>query len=245
MTPVSDPGLDPRHNGIACSDCGLDRLCLPVGIGAGDLGRLDDIVRRRRPLRRGDRLFHAGEPFRTVYAVRSGSLKTFTICGNGREVVTGFHLPGELVGLDAISTGVHPTTACVLETSSLCEVGYEDLERLSLTIDGLQRRLMHLMSREIVHDREMIVLLGGMSAKRRVAALLRNLATRFGRRGLSARAFRLSMSRADIGSHLGLALETVSRVFTCLQADGLLSVDRRQVRIVDPPGLDRLVDSGA
>ncbi len=244
MTNLTHSELDPRHHGVACSDCALDRLCLPVGIGAEDLGRLDDIVRRRRPLRRGDVVFRAGEPFRTVYAVRSGSLKTFTTSGDGREHVTGFHLPGELVGLDAISGGVYPTSARALETSSLCEVGYEDLERLSGVIEGLQRRLMRLMSREIVQDREMMVLLGGLPAERRVAALLRNLSARFGERGFSAQAFRLSMTRAEIGSYLGLALETVSRVFTRLQGEGLIAVERRQVRIVDPDRLDRLVENG-
>ncbi len=244
MSNLTNSELDPRHNGVACSDCALDRLCLPVGIGAEDLGRLDDIVRRRRPLRRGDVVFRAGEPFRTVYAVRSGSLKTFTTSGDGREQVTGFHLPGELVGLDAISGGVYPTSARALETSSLCEVGYEDLERLSGVIEGLQRRLMRLMSREIAQDREMRVLLGGLPAERRVAALLRNLSARFGERGFSALAFRLSMTRAEIGSYLGLALETVSRVFTRLQAEELIAIERRQVRIVDPARLDRLVESG-
>jgi CRP/FNR family transcriptional regulator, anaerobic regulatory protein len=246
MIPLKpDNSSGPSPEGVACSDCSLDQLCLPVGVGIEDLDRLDGIVRRKRPLRRGDCLFRAGDPFRAVYAVRSGSLITCVGSEDGREHVTGFHLPGELVGLDAISTGSYPTTARALETSSICEVAYEDLAVLSRKIDGLQRQMMRLMSREIVQDREMMVLLGGLSAERRVAALLRNLARRFGQRGFSAQAFRLSMSRAEIGSYLGLALETVSRVFTRLQADGLLAVDRRQVRIVDPGRLDRLVDSGA
>ncbi len=235
-------GTAHRRDSVACSDCGLDRLCLPVGLGAEDLPRLDDIVRQRRPLRRGDCLYRAGEPFRTVYAVRSGSLKTFTDSGDGREQVTGFYLPGELVALDAIGAGVYPTTARALETSSVCEVDWEDLATLSLKISGLQRQLMRTMSREIAQDQQMMTLLGGRPAEQRLAALLCNLAARFGQRGFSSQAFRLSMSRGEIGSYLGLAVETVSRVFTRLQAEGLLSVERRLVRILDPDRLSRRIE---
>lgn len=238
------PDVVPERGGVACSDCGLDRLCLPVGIGAEDLPRLDDIVRRRRPLRRGDCLYRADEPFHTVYAVRSGSLKTFTVSGDGREQVTGFYLPGELVALDAIGAGVYPTSARALETSSICEVDWEDLATLSLKIGGLQRQLMRTMSREIAQDQQMMALLGGRPAEQRLAALLCNLAERFGRRGFSSQTFRLSMSRGEIGSYLGLAVETVSRVFTRLQTEGLLSVERRLVRIRDPEHLSRRATEG-
>lgn len=237
-TPATAP--DPCSNGVACSDCSLDQLCLPLGVDVADLDRLDDIVRRRRPLRRGECLFRAGDPFRAVYAVRSGSLKTYTCSQDGRDHVTGFHLPGELVGLDAIGSGVYSTTARVLETSSICEVAYEDLAALAQKIGGLQRQLLRIMSREIVQDQQMMVLLGGMAAEQRLAALLCNFAGRFAERGFSSRQFRLSMSRNDIGSYLGLAVETVSRQFTRLQAEGLLSVERRHIRIHDLERLHRV-----
>lgn len=228
------------HGNVACQDCSLHQLCLPVGLDGADLALLDRIIRRRRPLRRGEYLFRAGDPLRAVYAVRSGSVKTYTCSSDGDEHVTGFHLPGELIGLDAIGSGVHPRSARALETSSVCEVAYEGLEELSMKIRGLQRQLLRLMSREIHHDETMMILLAGMAAEGRLAALLSNIAARVGERGFSPRAFRLSMSRNDIGSYLGLAVETVSRLFTRLQAEGLLSVQRKQVMIHDPDRLRRM-----
>lgn len=225
---------------VACQDCSLHQLCLPVGLDSEDLERLDRIIRRRRPLRRGEYLFRAGDPLRAVYAVRSGSIKTYTCSSEGDEHVTGFHLPGELIGLGAIATGVYPRSARALEISSVCEVAYEGLEDLSMKIRGLQRQLLRLMSREIHHDETMMVLLGGMAAEGRLAALLSNIAARVGERGFSPHAFRLSMSRNDIGSYLGLAVETVSRLFTRLQAEGLLNVQRKHVMIRDPDRLRRL-----
>ena len=221
----------------ACKDCTLQQLCLPMGIGSADLELLDRIIKRRRPLRRGEYLFQPGEPFRALYAVRSGSLKTFTCSHDGQEQVTGFHLPGELVGLDAINPGEHPCTARALETTSVCEIPYERLSELSVKIPGLQRQLLRLMSREILQDEKMMMMLGQKPAEERLAALLLSISSRFQQRGYSAREFHLSMSRNDIGSYLGLAVETVSRLFTRLQNEGLLSVERKHVKIHD---LDRL-----
>jgi CRP/FNR family transcriptional regulator len=231
---------EPCRNGVACRDCSLYRICLPVEIGGADLERLDRIIRRRRPLRRGEYLFRAGEPLRAVYAVRSGSVKTVACSRAGDDHVTGFHLPGELMGLDAIDSGVHPCSARALETSSVCEVEYEGLEDLSRTIRGLQRQLLRLMSREIRHDEKMMALLAGTAAEERLAALLFDMSGRFHERGFSPRTFRLSMSRHEIGNYLGLAVETVSRLFTRLQAEGLLSVQQKHVKIHDLDRLHRL-----
>lgn len=228
------------RNGVACQDCSLYQLCLPVEVEGADLEQLDRIIRRRRPLRRGEYLFRAGDPLRAVYAVRSGSVKTFTCSSAGDDHVTGFHLPGELIGLDSIGAGVHPCSARALETSSVCEVAYEGLEDLAMKIRGLQRQLLRLMSREIHHDEKMMALLGRTAAEERLAALLYDMAGRFRERGFSSRVFRLSMSRHEIGSYLGLAVETVSRLFTRLQADGLLSVQHRYVKIHDMDRLHRL-----
>lgn len=225
---------------LACQECSLHRLCLPLGVERADLERLERIVSRRRPpLRRGDYLFHAGDSFRTVYVIRTGSVKTFTCSRDGEEHVTGFYLPGELIGLDAIAASGHPCAARALETTTVCEIRYEDLEALSGKIPGLQRQLLRLMSCEIVRDQNMMVVLGRMPAEERLATLLLNIAGRFEQRGFSGRQFRLSMSRHDIGSYLGLALETVSRLFSRLQADGLIGVQRKQVQILDREGLLR------
>lgn len=231
------------HQGVACRDCSLYQLCLPVGIEGADLDLLDRIIRRRRQLRRGEYLFRAGDPMRAVYAIRSGSVKTFTSSSDGQDHVTGFSLPGELIGLDAIDSGVYPCSARALETSSVCEVAYEGLEELSMKIRGLQRQLLRLMSREIHHDEKMMVLLGQMAAEERLVALLFDFSSRFRQRGFSSRMFHLSMSRNDIGNYLGLAVETVSRLFTRLQAEGLLSVQNKFVKIHDMERLHRMSGS--
>lgn len=227
---------------VACSECSLHHLCLPVGIDRTDLEHLDSIVRRRAPRRRGEHLFQHGDPFRTVYVIRSGSVKTFTCSRDGVEHVTGFYLPGEILGLEAIAQGHHGCAARALETTSVCEIAYDDLEGLAVKIRGLQRQLLRLMSCEIVLDQHMMVLLGSMPADQRLASLLVSLSERLGRRGFSRSEFRLSLSRNDIASYLGLAVETVSRLFSRLQAEGLLAVERRHVRILDPARLYRLAD---
>lgn len=229
---------------VSCGVCALHRLCLPLGIDKEDIDRLANIVSRRRPpLRRGEYLFHAGDPFRAVYVIRAGSVKMVNGSREGDERITGFYLPGELIGLDAISAGSHPCAARALETTAVCEIGYAELEALSRTIPGLQRQLLRLMSCEIRHERDMMVLLGSMPADERLAALLLNLSDRFEQRGFSPHEFRLSMSRHDIASYLGLAVETVSRLFSRLQAEGLIRVQRRQVRIDDTRALWRFVES--
>lgn len=217
----------------ACQECSLNEICLPVGIGADDLSRLDSIIDRKRPLARGDHLFQIGDQFQALYAVRSGSLKTYTTSADGQEQVMGFHLPGELVGLDAIADNRHPLAARALETTSICEIPFNDLESLSGQLPTLQHQLLRVMSQEIRGDEQNMVMLGQKSAEERLAAFLIGLSDRLQRRGFSARQFNLSMSRGDIGNYLGLALETVSRLFTRFQNEGLLRVDRKQIELLN------------
>ena len=218
---------------VACKDCSLFELCLPVGIDPDDLDRLDKIIKRRRPLARGQHLFHAGDKMRAIYAVRSGSVKTYTPTEDGHEQVTGFHLPGELVGLDSINTGNHPCAAVALETSSFCEIPFDRLQELSDGVPSLQRQLLRILSREIQQDHELLTLIGKRSAEERLAAFLISLSTRVEQRGFSPHEFQLSMSRNDIGNYLGLAVETVSRLFSRFQEQNLLQVQRKQVRLRD------------
>jgi len=218
---------------VACQECSLKEICLPVGIGQEDLDRLDAIIDRKRPLARGEHLFRVGDSFQSIYAVRSGSLKTYTTSQDGQEQVMGFQLPGELVGLDAIAEDSHPLAAKALETTSVCEIPFTDLESLSGQIGGLQRQLLRVMSQEIRDDEHNMVILGQKSAEQRLAAFLISLSNRFRRRGFSATQFNLSMSRSDIGNYLGLALETVSRLFTRFQNEGLLQVDRKHIELLD------------
>jgi len=221
----------------ACKQCSLMRLCLPMHIGSSDLLILDGIIQRRRPVRRGEHLFHAGDRFDAVYAVRSGALKTYTATEDGQEQVTGFHLPGELVAMDAIGPGTHPTSAKALETTSVCEIPFSRLEELANRIPDLQHHLFRLLSNEIHSDHEMLLTLGKMHAEGRLAGFLLSLSSRFRQRGYSATEFLLPMSRNDIGNYLGLAVETVSRLFTRFQEEGVLSADRKHIRLHD---MDRL-----
>lgn len=226
---------------VACKGCTLSTLCLPTGLEPDDVDRLDDIIRRTRPLHRGDYLFRSGERFRSLYVVKTGSVKTYAPSEEGGEQVLGFHLPGDIIGLDAIDSEVHACSARVLETSAICELPFAQLEELSAVIPSLQHQLYRLLSKEIGHDTEMLLLLGKKNAEERLAAFLVNMSKRLHRRGLSATDFYLSMSRHEIGNYLGLAVETVSRLFTRFQEEGLLKVDRKHVQLLDLAGLEALL----
>lgn len=225
---------------LACSSCNLHQLCLPLGVESDDIERLDAIIKRRRPLRRNSYVFHLGDEFRALYAIRSGSVKTYTITEDGSEQITGFHLPGEIIGLDAINSVHHPCGAKALETTSICEIPFNRLEELSVLVPGLGRQLLRIMSREIQADGELLTLLGKKSAEERLAALLLSLSMRFQSRGFSAREFHLSMSRNDIGNYLGLAVETVSRLFTRFQQQGSIEVQNKYIRLLDRRHLQEL-----
>lgn len=220
------------------------QLCLPRGIGEEDLARLDALIQRRRPLERDQHLFRVGDPFHAIYVVRSGSLKTYMSTPDGGEQVTGFHLPGEIVGLDAISGGRHTCSARALDTASFCELPYEQLEDLADEVRSLSRRLLQVLGREIQQDHEMLVVLGKPTAEERLAALLVSFSSRLKQRGFSDSEFRLSMSRHDIGSYLGMAVETVSRVLSRFQRQGLLQVDRRSMTLLNLAGLKTLAGMG-
>ena len=206
-----------------------------------EVEHLEAIVERSRPFHRGDVLFRNGEPLRGLYVVKTGSVKTYVL--DGEEQVLGFHLPGELIGLGAIEQHCHSYSAKVLETSAICEIPYLPLAQLASTLPALQQQLYHLLSRELNQSSQMLLLLGHKPAAERLATFLTDLSHRFGRRGLSATEFTLSMSRHDISNYLGLAVETISRLFSRFQADGLLQVDRKHIKLLNGAALKRL--SGA
>ncbi|MEY1661964.1 fumarate/nitrate reduction transcriptional regulator Fnr [Isoalcanivorax beigongshangi] len=222
---------------VSCNDCSLSQICLPLAVEPEQLDELDRMIRRGRPLKRGEHLYRAADSFEAVYAVRSGALKTYSMSEEGDEQVTGFYLPGEIVGMDGIGTAHHVSSAKALETSTVCEIPFTQLEALSTKIPTLQRHFFSLMSREIQEDRMLHMLLSKKSADDRVASLILSIGARHQRRGLSNTQFRLPMSRYDIANYLGLAVETVSRIFTRLQQQELISVDGREIQILDRPGL--------
>lgn len=231
-----------RNLSRACNECQLQDLCLPLGLSHGDIERLDQIVNRRRPIQRGSSLFRQGDRFHALYAVRSGSIKSYATTDGGEEQISAFHLPGEILGLDAIGSGTHPQSAVALETTSICELPFDRLHNLAHEVDGLQRQLLRIMSRELNSDEQFMRLLANRSAEERLASFLLNLASRFELRGYSGQAFNLSMSRSDIGNYLGLAVETVSRLFTRFQQENIIEVERKSVKLIDRNRLAELCD---
>ena len=232
-----------RKRETSCTNCNLRELCLPRQIGDADMARIEQLVFARRRLKRGDSLFKAGDPFNALYAIRSGFLKTTVLNADGREQVTGFQMGGELLGLDGIGSGSYNGNAVALEDSETCVLPFALIEELGREIPAIQRNLHSVLSREIVRDHGVMMLLGSMSAEERLAAFLLNLSRRFTARGYSASDFHLRMTREEIGSYLGLKLETVSRLFSRFQADGLIDVQQKHVHIRDIPGLQGLMSN--
>lgn len=228
---------------ISCQQCGLNDLCLPHTLTNEEIEKVDSIIKRRKPLKRGDCLYNTGDEFSSIYAVRSGSIKAFTIDTEGEEQVVGFYLPGELLGLDAIDSKVHLSTAKSMETTSVCEIPFDSIEDLSATIRNLQVHMYRLLSREIRVDQELQMLLAKKSAEERISAFLMNLSLRYQQRRLSSTHFRLPMARSDIGNYLGLAVETVSRTLTRLQTTGVLMVEGKEVEILDLNALCNIAHS--
>jgi len=225
---------------VTCSSCNLRELCLPAGLSADELERVENVVYARRRVARGESVFKAGSEFNAIYAVRSGFFKTSLIDGDGREQVTGFFMGGELLGMDGIDGSYHGT-AIALEDSEVCIMPYALIEEMSRDIPALQRRLYAVLAREIARDHGVMMLLGSMRAEERLATFLLNLSRRFVRRGYSATEFHLRMTREEIGSYLGLKLETVSRLFSAFQKDGLIEVQQKYVRIRDIAGVERVL----
>lgn len=230
MPSARQPRLTPTRLRKACSECTLAELCLPMGLEREDMERLDAVVEQLGPFHDGDHLYRVGDEFRSLYAVRSGQYKTYVVDESGREQVLGFHLPGELIGLDAIYPNQHQCNAVALDTATVCRVSYSDITSLSQRVPGLQRQMFRLMSRDIVSAQ---ALSGDFSAEERLASFLLNLSDRLRARGYAAAHFVLAMPRRDIANYLRLAPETVSRVFKRFQQQGLIGLERREIQLLD------------
>jgi CRP/FNR family transcriptional regulator, anaerobic regulatory protein len=226
-------GLRPPAAKVACSDCSLRELCMPAGLGDEDLARIDQLITTRTRVRRKAPLFRSGEKFHALYAIRTGVFKTCVTAPDGREQVTGFQMAGEIVGLDGIVNDVHSCDAIALEDAEVCVLPFERIGELSRELGALQHQLHRIMSREIVREHGVMLLLGTMRAEERLAAFLLNLLQRLQARGFSRSELVLRMTRQEIGSYLGLKLETVSRTFSRFAEDGVLTVNHRHVRIDD------------
>ncbi len=225
----------------SCSNCGLRKLCLPVGLSADELKRLDQLVYARRKVRRGEDLYRAGNEFSAIYAIRSGFFKNDLVFADGREQVMGFHMPGEILGIDGIGGGRYTCNAVALEDGDVCVIPFCRLEEISREVPGLQHQFHQLMGREMVRHQGVMLLLGSSRAEVRLAAFLIDLCRRFEARGHSASEFILRMTREEIGSFLGLKLETVSRLFSQFQRGNLVAVLQKHIRILDAAGLGKIV----
>lgn len=215
-----------------CAKCGIYQLCYAVG-GDTDLSTLDTLVKKRKILKRGEFLFREGKPFQAIYAVRTGSIKTSMLADDGRNQITGFHDLGKVLGLDAVVTGTYNCEAVAMETTAICEVPFTNFEELCKKIPELQQKMLEIMSLEILDNRDLMLLLGKMTAEERLAACLLNMAKSAETPPSSSSRVNLSMSRSDIGNYLGMAEETVCRILTRFQEEGLITIQRRQITLND------------
>ena len=229
----------------ACSQCNLRELCLPFGLDPREVNQLDELVGSRRKIKRQQHLYRSGDPFEAIYAIRAGSFKTDVILEDGRDQVTGFQMTGEVLGLDGISGEQHSCNAIALEDSEVCVIPFSRLEELSRQVESLQHQFHKIMSREIVREHGVMLLLGSMRAEERLAAFLLNLVQRLHARGFSQSELVLRMTREEIGSYLGLKLETVSRTFSKFVEDGIVEVRQRHVRILNTDALRDIVNPNA
>lgn len=234
--------LNPQTIKVACSNCNLRELCMPMGLSASELERIDDVVASRRKVKRGEMLFRNGEKFTSLYAIRTGFFKTCVASEDGRDQVTGFQMAGEVIGLDGIVNEHHTCDAVALEDAEVCVMPFDRIEELSREVNALQRHVHKIMSREIVRENGVMLLLGSMRAEERVAAFLMNLVQRLHARGFSQSELVLRMTREEIGSYLGLKLETVSRTFSRFAEDGIVEVKQRHVRILNTDALKDIVN---
>lgn len=233
--------IDVDHLKVSCKECNLRELCFPHGMSDAELANMEAVVDQPKPLHKNDFLYRDGDNSRAIYAVRSGCVKTMTESANGDEQIVGFHLPGELLGLDGFADGVHTCNALALETSSVCELPLNQLENLCHVLPGLQRQMRRIMGKEVNSDHKLLLLLGKMTAEERLASFLLSLSSRMEERHWKDSEFNLSMPRQDIANYLGMAVETVSRLFATFQNEKIIDVDRRHITILDMQRLKAIV----
>ena len=226
---------------VACMNCNQRLNCLPKDLSKADLSVIDDAVESRKTIKRGMSLFRSGEAFVALYAIRTGFFKTIVTSSDGRDQVSGFHMAGEILGLDGFMSDQHHCDAVALEDAEICMISTDKLHAHEAASKQFQKHVFHLMSSEIVREQSIMLMLGNMRAEERVAAFLTNLVKRLHARGYSRSELVLRMTRDEIGSYLGLKLETVSRVFSKLSGEGILDVNVRKVRILNQLALQQYV----
>jgi len=250
MTPSSSQPAEPEGQAIRitsihdlkvhCANCSMRELCLPMGLDPAGMEQLDALVTSRMRFKKGATVYRSGDPFTALYAIRLGSCKTTLLAEDGREQIAGYHMLGDVIGLDGIAGNHHGCEAVALEDTEVCVMPFGQLEELARAIVPLQHNLHRFLSREIEREQDVMLLLGSMHAEERLAVFMLNLSDRYRRRGYSATEFVLRMTREEIGSYLGLKLETVSRLLSRMQEEGLLQVQGKTVKLLDLPALRQL-----
>ena len=228
---------------IHCQSCSFSHLCLPVSLNKSELDSLDDIIERKKPLHKHDKLVKAGDKFNSLFAVRAGSFKSFVSSKDGEEQIIGFHFPGDIIGFDALGKNSHQSYTQALETAMVCELPYETLDKMAIQFPKLRHQIMSFMSAEIKQDHDLMMLLNKRTAEERLIYFLAHLSKRFEDRGFSPRQFNLSMTRNEIGNYLGLTVETISRLLTRFQKEGIIQVDGKLITILDFEAMDEKLHS--
>jgi len=223
-----------------CSSCNLQELCLPRGLNAKDLDKLEHVVKGSRPIPKGNHIFRTDEPFVSFSAVRSGSVKVYVLDESGAEQILGFYFPGEILGFDAIEQHQHTCSAVALETTTFCSIPYNKINAICAQVPEFQDQLLRLLSREISNENKLLLTINKRNAEERIATFLVSLSGRFHKLGYSAKEYNLPMSRQEIGNYLGLTIETVSRLLTKFQRNGLVKINRKAIRLEDLPALNAI-----
>ncbi|MNG98874.1 Transcriptional activator protein Anr [compost metagenome] len=231
---MPEPIRLPAYRQTQCKTCSLAPLCLPGSASPEEVDMLDDVVKHVRAMKENDFLFRQGDSFNSIYVIRSGVLKSVCLSETGEEKIIGIHLPGESIGLSGLGSEAYPVSVQALESTEVCEIPFAPLDELLIRLPQIRRHLMRAMSSEIRNTQQMTRLHSKKAADARVVSLLVNLSARFHSLGYAANQLHLSISRNEIGNYLGLAGETVSRVFTRLQQNGQIEVDGKQVRLLHP-----------
>ena len=222
-----------------CTNCYLAGLCLPRALGKDDLLMLDAAISKRKTLYKADAIFHQGTESGCIYAIRSGAVRTYTTAKNGDEQTLGFHLPGDILGLDGLDNKIHSCSGVTLATSTICEIPIKELHMLCIKMPGLQRQLLHVLGEEISKDHTMLLILARCNADQKLAIFFTDLSERFGERGFSTCEFELTMTRSEIANYLGLADETISRLIARFKDKNLIQVQRKSIRII---ARDRMIE---
>jgi len=223
-----------------CRICSVRELCLPVAFTGDEATQFDALLTHRTKLTKGDALYRAGECFHALYAIQFGSLKTVVLAEDGREQVIGYHMLGEIIGFDGIHNNNHHAGAIALEDTEVCALPFDSISNLARSMPALQQNLHCMLSAELSRAQGAMLMLGSMHAPERLATFLLNLAERYRRRGYSSTEYVLRMTRDEIGSYLGLKLETVSRLIQRFHQEGLIRVQGRSVKLLNTVGLKQI-----